>query len=201
MNSTTGCNCKVDQKAEEYNLADLDENLYYRHQTDGASLRDLEEYVNKRILESTLEDVDIVLLDGVDSVYQVLKNDEISEGKRVEISSRLAHVGVDIEKLERDFVTYQTIRKHLREGLDIDTGKSKKLDTAAADTRIQRLQSRSEAVIMETLQQLRRTEKLETGTLDLIMSAYVTCEDCSNSYQLRELLENGKCQCRGNFRD
>ena len=191
------CNCKVDQQAEEYGFSDLNEELYYRHQERGASLRDLESYLNTRMLDSALTDTDIVLLDGVESVYQVLSGDEVTEGKRAEIRSRLEHAGVDVDKLENDFVTYQTIRKHLREALDVDTGSRKTFDASDADTRIRRLQSRSEAVITETLEQLRRGEKLKTGNLDLVVSVRVTCENCGDSYRLRELLNSGRCSCGG----
>lgn len=197
MHSTNDCGCKVGRKAEEYGLTDLDEELHDRHQTNGASLRDLETYVNQRILGSVLEDTDIVLLDGVESVYRILAGDDVSEGKRTEISSRLEHAGINVRKVESDYVTYQTIRKHLRECLDIDTGTRETLDTADADTRIRRLQSRSEAVIAETLEQLRRAKKLKTGKLDLVMSVRVTCENCGNSYRLRELLDSGRCRCGG----
>jgi hypothetical protein len=197
MQRFNDCGCKVDRKAEEYGLTDLDEELYHRHQERGASLRDLESYVNMRMLDRVLEDTDIVLLDGVESVYHILAGDDVSEGKRAEIRSRLEQAGIDVDKLESDFVTYQTVRKHLREALDVDTGARKTLDASDADTRIRRLQSRSEAVIAETLEQLRRGEKLKTGKLDLVMSVRVTCENCGNSYRLRELLDSGRCRCGG----
>jgi hypothetical protein len=197
MQRFNDCGCKVDRKAEEYGLSDLNEELYHRHQERGASLRDLEAYVNMRMLDRVLEDTDIVLLDGVESVYRVLAGDDVSEGKRAEIRSRLEHAGIDVDELESDFVTYQTVRKHLREALDVDTGARKTLDASDADTRIRRLQSRSEAVIAETLEQLRRGEKLKTGKLDLVMSVRVTCENCGDSYRLRELLDSGRCRCGG----
>jgi len=197
MQRFNDCGCKVDRKAEEYGLTDLDEELYHRHQERGASLRDLESYVNMRMLDRVLEDTDIVLLDGVESVYHILAGDDVSEGKRAEIRSRLEQAGIDVDKLESDFVTYQTVRKHLREALDVDTGARKTLDASDADTRIRRLQSRSEAVIAETLEQLRRGEKLKTGKLDLVMSVRVTCENCGDSYRLRELLDSGRCRCGG----
>lgn len=197
MQRFNDCGCKVDRKAEEYGLTELNEELFIRHQEKGASLRDLEAYVNKRMLDCALEETEIVLLDGVESVYDVLTGDDVSEGKRAEIRSRLEQAGIDVDKLENDFVTYQTVRKHLQGALDIDTGARKTLDTTDADTRIRRLQSRSEAVIAETLEQLRRGEKLETGNLDLVMSVRVTCENCGDSYRLRELLDSGRCRCGG----
>lgn len=197
MHHFNDCGCKVDRKAEEYELANLNEELYHRHQERGASLRDLESYVNMQMLDRVLQDTDIVLLDGVESVYRVLAGDDVSEGKRAEIRSRLERAGIDVDKLENDFVTYQTVRKHLREALDVDTGASKTLDASDADTRIRRLQSRSEAVIAETLEQLRRGEKLKTGKLDPVMSVRVTCENCGDSFRLRDLLENGRCRCGG----
>lgn len=197
MQGFNECDCKIDRKADEYGLIDLNEELFARHQEQGASLRTLEAYVNKRMLDSALEETNTVLLDGVDSIYEVLTDDTVSEGKRAEIRSRLEQAGVDVEELESDFVTYQTVRKHLREALDVDTGAKKTLDTTDADTRISRLLSRSEAVIAATLEQLRRGENLKTGNLDLVMSVRVTCENCGDSYRLRELLDTGRCRCGG----
>lgn len=199
MKRFNDCGCKVDRKSEEYGLTDLNEELYHRHQEKGASLRDLEAYVNMQMLDHVLEDTDIVLLDGVESVYHVLSDDDVSEGKRAEVRRRLEHAGIDIDKLESDFVTYQTVRNHLREALDVDTGARKTLDPSGADTRIRRLQSRTEAVIAETLEQLRRSEKLKTGNLDLVVSVRVTCENCGDSYRLRDLLNSGRCSCGGTF--
>lgn len=191
------CNCKIDRTATKYDLSDIDAELTHRHQHQGASLRELETYVNERILQSVLRGTDIVLLDGADSVYQVLTDENASEGQRAELRRRLANAGIDVEAVERDFVTYGTVRKHLREGIGLDTGTDSSLDTAAASSRIQRLQSRSTAVIGETLDQLRRAETLSTGDLDVVVSARVTCEQCGDSYRVGQLIERGRCDCGG----
>jgi hypothetical protein len=191
------CDCKVDGVAEKYGLHALDEELTLRHRHQGASLRDLEAYVNERILQQALRDTDIVLLDGAESVYRVLTDDDIGEGRRAEVRSRLSKAGIDVEAVEGDFVTYGTVRKHLREGMDLDTGNSETLDTATASGRIQRLQSRSTAVIRETLAQLRRAQALSTGELDVVVSARVSCKECGNSYRVGELLDRGRCDCTG----
>ena len=191
------CDCKIDSNAEKYDLRDLDEALTHRHQHQGASLRELETYVNERILRSVLRETDIVLADGAEGVYRVLSDEGASEGKRAELRRRLANTGIDIEAVERDFVTYGTVRKHLREGIGVDTGTASSLDTAAASNRIQRLQSRSRAVIGETLDQLRRDESLSTGDLDVVVSARVTCERCGDSYRVDQLLDRGRCDCGG----
>jgi hypothetical protein len=191
------CDCKIDRNAAKYDLADIDEELYHRHQNQGASLRDLETYVNQRILGSVLRGADIVLVEGAESVYRVLTGEDASEGRRAELKSRLGNAGIDVDDVERDFVTYGTVRKHLREGVGVDTGTSASLDAATASDRIQRLQSRSTAVVGETLDQLRRADSLATGELDIVVSARVTCERCGGSYRVGELLERGRCECGG----
>lgn len=191
------CDCKIDRTASKYGLTDIDEELYHRHQNQGASLRDLETYVNQRILRSVLRDTDIVLVDGPESVYRVLTDEDASEGQRAELKSRLGNAGIDVDAVQRDFVTYGTVRKHLRKGVGVDTGTTESLDTTTASERIQRLQSRSTAVIGATLDQLRRADALATGELDVVVSARVTCERCGDSYRVGELLERGRCECTG----
>lgn len=192
------CTCKIDRISEEYDLTELDEELYDQHQESGASLRDLEAYVNRRILEHALEDAEVIPLGGVESIYEILDSDDVSAGKQAELRARLTQAGIDIEQVERDFVTYQTVRKHLRQALDLDTGKRQTTDIDDAETTIRRLRSKSETVIAETLNRLRKAGKLNTDELDIMVSIRVTCKGCGDSYPLHNLLDRGKCQCGGN---
>lgn len=194
----TACGCKIGRTAEQYQLDGLDARLYHAHQHEGASLRDLETVVNERILESALQDADIEALGDVSSLYRRLTGDDVSTGDRAELRTRLKQAGVDIAQVESDFVTYQTVRKHLRESLGVDTGENTEFTVSDAHTRIHRLQSRNEAVIGETLNKLRRADTLKTGELDAVLSMRVSCEDCGDSYRLADLLDQGHCQCRGN---
>lgn len=193
----TACGCKLGQAAEQYQLDEMDDRLYHAHQNEGASLRDLETVVNKRILESALQDAGIETLGDVSDLYQRLTGDDVSVGDRAELRTRLQQAGVDIPQIESDFVTYQTVRKHLRGSLGIDTSSDTDFTVPDARKRIHRLQSRSEAVIAETLEHLRRTDTVETGKLDVVLSLRVSCEDCGDSYRLADLLSQGHCQCRG----
>lgn len=180
---------------EKYKLEQLDEELCNQHQEADASLRELEEYVNKRILERALEDVDIALLSGVDEVYRVLTATDVTAGEQAETQERLRQAGVDIDQIKEDFVTYQTVRTHLRQSLNIDTGVTTTFDIDNAQTTIRRLQSRSEAVITQTLNRLRTTGKIDTGDLDIVISVRATCHECGHSYRLRDLLMQGHCRC------
>jgi hypothetical protein len=193
----TACGCKLGRATEQYQLRELDEQLYHAHQNEGASLRDLETVVNKRILETAIQDTGVETLGDVSDLYQRLTDDDGSAGDRAELRTRLEQAGVDIARVESDFVTYQTVRKHLRESLGIDTSGGTVFTVPDARTRIHRLQSRSEAVIAETLEHLRRTDNVETGKPDVVLSIRVSCEDCGNSYRLADLLDQGHCQCRG----
>lgn len=193
----TDCGCKIGRAAEQYQLDELDKRLHHAHQSEGASLRELETVVNERILESALQDAGVETLSEVSDLYQRLTDDDVSAGNRAELRTRLQQAGVDIPRVESDFVTYQTVRKHLRESLGIDTSSNTDFTVSDARTRTQQLQSRGEAVIAETLEHLRRTETLETGQLGVLLSIRVSCEGCGNSYRLADLLNQGHCQCYG----
>lgn len=193
------CGCKVGRNAEHYGLAELDTELYHHHQNEGASLRDLEEYVNKRILENALANSDLHILGGIDDIYHKLIDDTASVGERVEVRDRLQRVGVDIDRVESDFVTYQTIRTHLRHSLNVETGVKSSFNINDAQTKARRLQSRSEAVITQALDRLRNSGELATGDLDVVVSVRVTCDRCGDSCPLNNLLNQERCRCGGEY--
>lgn len=190
------CNCKVGNKIEKYGLKHLNEEIRRRKEEEGASLRELEAYFNKRILESALKEKSEFPLDSIDEIYRTLTDEDVSSGQQVEYRNRLEQSGIDIDQVERDFVTYQTMRKHLRESLELDTSRQHDINLTKSETKIQRLLSRCEAVISQTINQLRKNDKLATDEMEILISVTTTCKKCGGSYQIWELFDKGGCQCR-----
>lgn len=188
------CSCKVGRDASNYDLPDLDRKLRRRH-AEGASLRELERHVNEALLESALREADVDAVGGVDSLLHALVDDAASAGTRTEARERLARAGVDVESLTEDFVSYQTVRTHLRECLDVETGRGSDLTAEDARGTIAWARSRNEGVIRRTLERLDKSGELSTGGIEVSTVVRVTCTDCDSTYLLHDLLERGGCDC------
>lgn len=78
---------------------------------DRQSLRDLATYFNHQLLSQALANAETRVLDGeIENMYRLLTADGSTDQMR--IRRRLERDGLDVETLERDFVTYQTIRTY-----------------------------------------------------------------------------------------
>lgn len=188
------CQCKIGRSARTYGLADLDSELRRRHQA-GASLRELEQFVNESLLERAIRDADIAVVGSVGSVLETLAGDDASAGERAEVRGRLASGGLDADGLESDFVSYQTVRTHLRKCLGIDTGHQGEFTLDDAQGTIEWSRSRNLAVIERTLDRLRNGGALQTGSIEVSDVVRVTCTACGASYPVDGLLADGRCDC------
>jgi hypothetical protein len=161
------------------------------------SLRTLADRFNRRLLESRVDDAGLSMLDGeVTNLYRLLTSDEVSSGMRTEARRRLEQGGIDVDRLEREFVSYQAIRTYLKEyrGASYD-GESERTRVQNETETIQRLQSRIRSVAETSLTGLRRTGRLSLGEHRLFVEVNVFCEDCNTQYGLVELMERGGCEC------
>lgn len=190
------CSCKVGRTAEKYGLGGLDEDLVRAREAD-ASLRDLEQVVNEAVLEAAIRSVDVEVIGSIESILTALTDEETSAGKRSEVRSRLASAGVDAESLESDFVSYQTVRTHLRDCLDIDTSGRGEFTVDDARGTIEWSRTRNVAVIERTLERLRGHGELAAGPLEVSDLVRVTCAGCGSSYPIEDLLARGGCECGG----
>lgn len=66
------CSCKIGRNIKQYNLDNLNAELRHRRLEEEASLRDLADYVNQRILVATLMVTDI---DVNDALYGAVSED------------------------------------------------------------------------------------------------------------------------------
>lgn len=195
-------NSKVARLIRTYDLGEqFGDKLEDRWTADGdqrESLRDLAARFNRRLLESALDDAGISSVDGeVENLYRLLTSDDVSSGNRTEARRRLEQDGVDIDQLERDFVTYQAIRSYLTEYRDAAYDRDG--TDAGADTvveTIQRLKSRVRSVAENSIDRLQQSEQLSIGSYRLFVDISVLCEDCDTQYGLVELLNEGSCACR-----
>lgn len=188
--------CKVDRVSKKWGLENIDERLRRRREGSGDSLRDLEEFFNQRVLEAALRDARAETIEGeVENAYRVLTEDEVSSGARVEVKDRLERDGIDPESVMSDFVSYQSIRTHLRNCLDIDTNRKTELSPSDGKNVVFKLLSRTEAVTKRTIERLCSAGHLSVGEVDVSLSIRITCSECGEEYAFSRLVDRGGCGC------
>lgn len=188
------CSCKVGRAAAQYGLDRLDQRLLDRRD-DGASLRRLETVVNEAILAASLRDADADVIGTPSSIYETLTDDDASAGQRTELEGRLSQAGVDVDALHSDFVSYQTVRTHLRECLDVETNRQSQLSLADAQRTIEWARSRSEGIVERTIERLDGAEGFHAGDVDVNHVVRVSCPDCGASHPIEAFLDRGGCHC------
>ncbi|MFC6837995.1 rod-determining factor RdfA [Halomarina ordinaria] len=192
---------KVARLIEEYDLGaafgDRLERSWTAEGDERLSLRALADLFNERLLESAMRRAGLSTVDGeVDNFYRLLTADDVSSGMRTEARARLERDGVDVEQLERDFVTYQAIRSYLKEYRNAEyQGTSDEARVEGVADTIRRLTARLQSVTEGSLDQLRRTGRLTLGDFRLFVGVDVLCEDCGARYGVLDLLERGGCDC------
>lgn len=198
----TGCDCKVGRVADRYDLSDADHELRTRWQGEGGekhSLRKLETYLNRRVLEAALREAGVETLHGeVENLYDLLTGDGTSEAARVEARQRLERDGVDIEQVERDFVSHQSIHTHLRECLDVNHDPGEGATVERGSSTVYALRNRTETVTAGTLERLRDSGALDLDAFDVYVDVRVACEECGRFHDIGSLFEAGGCECQLN---
>ncbi|MBX0305923.1 rod-determining factor RdfA [Haloarcula salinisoli] len=191
---------KVARLIEAYDLAPLGADLeaaWLGEAGERQSLRDLADRFNRALLLAAVRDAGMDVVDGeAQNYYRLLTEDSVSAGRRVEAENRLDAAGVDVDALRENFVSYQSIRHYLTEVRDA----SYERDEASSGVErersvIDRLQSRVERVVRDTIDRLRTAGRLSVGEYRILVSVDVLCEDCGGQYTVGELLDRGHCDC------
>lgn len=190
------CSCKLGRNVSAYGLDGLNDELRERR-VDGTSLRDLEGFVNRSLLREAIHESEADVIGDVDAIYDVLTDDDVSAGKRTEVRERLEHASVDVATVEAAFVSYQTVRTHLHECLDVETARESRLSVDDARGTIEWARSRSEGIVDRTLQRLETADELAAGDVDVSHVIRVDCADCGRSYPVDEFLDRSGCDCDG----
>jgi hypothetical protein len=190
---------KVERLLDEYDLTGLGDELVTSWTADGEerkSLRQLAREFNVALVDATLEREGITHFDSdAGAIYEALDGDD-AEMDRATVETRLDREGVDVEQLDRDFVTYQAIRSYVKDVRDAE------YETASDEehiekqkTTIQRLVSRATSVTEEKLARLRDTGRIVLGDFRLIIDFQVYCRDCETQKTVASLLDDGGCNC------
>lgn len=196
----SGRRIKVVRLLEEYDLDGVGPELERRWTADAderMSLRDLADFFNQQLLETSLARAGMQPLPGeVENTYRLLTDDDVTGADRTRARRRLEREGIDVDRLDRDFVTYQAIRSYLKEyrGARYDHDDDRPRREVEGEN-MQRIRGRTLSVTEGKLKTLVRGENLTLGEFRVFVDINVLCEDCGSGYEIGELLERGGCDC------
>lgn len=195
----SGQQSKVATNIEKYDLQEVGDELERLWITedpdDRMSLRELADRFNQRLLLRALETEGIQTLDGeIENLYRLLTNEMVSGVDRMRTERRLEREGVDVEAVENDFVSYQSIRTYLTKYRDIDYSREvNRLDSAHGT--VQRLRSRTNNVTKSKLERLLDSDEITLGDFRVMTDISVLCNDCGTKQDILDILELGGCEC------
>lgn len=176
---------KLAKLIEQYELTEMDDRLRFKYEVDGDSLRSLAHFVNTEITKARLGDSPF----SPEHVYRTLRDpdDTASKSDQSDLRRRLRLNDVDVESLERDWVSHMSVRSYLQKDLDIDTERETKgpLDPAETLDRIRGLREREENIIWENL---RATEGVDGSKWDLHQDLRLINKETGESVRVEELL-------------
>lgn len=192
---------KVARLLAEYDIDGLGTQLESRWTAEGTermSLRDLAAFLNKRLVEKSLQNAGLDALESdVERTYRHLTDEEVSSGIRTDTRTNIEQNGVDINKLENDFVTYQAIRSYLTEYRNAEYNHPSDADKIQGDREtIQRLTSRTLSVTEDRLETLQETGRLELSEFEVLLDLRVLCQNCGTQHRVGKLLDRRGCDCQ-----
>jgi hypothetical protein len=187
--------CKIDRTAAAYDLSREAERLgeYWTRDDERYSLRELAVHFNHQLLRVAMERAGLNPLDGeVENTYRLLTDDEVSPGMRTQARNRLQKDDVDIDQLQADFVSYGTVRRHLKNCLGAEREPTETDDdpVEAGAQHIAALQHRTAAVTENTLSQLQAA-----GDIDVYVDIAVSCSECGMHATAQEFIGSDGCHC------
>ncbi len=187
--------CKVDRVAAKYGLDDLDSELLDAREG-GDSLRELETRANRAVLRRALRDAGADPLPGeVANIHRLLTDEDVSEGTALRLREKLDRLDIDHAELAEDFVSYQTVRTHLRDCLNVDTSRQQSVSLEDERETLFGLLGRTERVVEGSLSRLRAAGLLELGGIEVTATVRVVCPECNRSYTLSTLFAERGCAC------
>lgn len=196
--------CKVGRVLQDYELGGFGEELVARWTGDDASLRELQRALNRRVIEHAMRRAGQPPLEGeAERLRSILAEGEVSETQRIEARRRLENQGVDVEQLEGDFVSHQSIYNHFRECLDVEKqdGQTDAERLESARSTVFGLQQRTQLVTEQTVSHLASNDQLTPEGYDVLVDVQAICRSCGRSYAVDELLEAGGCRaCRSDHK-
>ncbi|WP_435180456.1 rod-determining factor RdfA [Halorussus sp. AFM4] len=186
----------MDYITEKYDLQNADDRIIRKREREDASLRALETYLNRWVLRREMVEQGMNVLDGEAANYhRLLSDDEVLKANTAAARRELESAGIDVDEVLGDFVSYQTVRKHLNECLDKDTSEEYTPDLDEGFDTIEALLQRVKSVTARTINRFRRHDVASIGEVDIIVSVKLRCGDCGRVHSLHQFMDSPHCPC------
>lgn len=193
---------KIERIANRYGLDGLGDDLVNAWLGDGRaqrSLRELEGDVNKRLIRAALDEAGAHVLDGeAENFYRLLTSDDVTAGSRTDARNTLRERGVDVEQLEADIISYQSVYNYLKRHRNVEREDDDDDETDATEAglaTIRKLRSRLRTVTIDVVDRLVKAERVFIGAYEVEVDIRVTCTDCDTRMTPTALLSSGHCDC------
>ncbi|WP_338902088.1 rod-determining factor RdfA [Salinibaculum marinum] len=165
-----------------------------------ASVRELTQFFNQRVLESALGETGVIPLEGeLENTYRLLSEDDSSETIALQVKERFGLSDGEIQAVKKDFVSHQTMYRYLtnvREITKASTDSSLSDQIQSVKRTAQKIQSRLTTVVTDNLESLSKKEGFYVGDFDVTVSVTVTCRQCNTSRSLLSILDDNGCECK-----
>ncbi|ELK56035.1 hypothetical protein D320_01423 [Haloferax sp. BAB-2207] len=189
---------KIERIANRYGLDGLGDDLVDAWLGDGRaqrSLRELEGDVNKRLIRAALDEAGAHVLDGeAENFYRLLTSDDVTAGSRTDARNTLRERGVDVEQLEADIISYQSVYNYLKRHRNVEREDDDDDETDATEAglaTIRKLRSRLRTVTIDVVDRLVKAERVFIGAYEVEVDIRVTCTDCDTRMTPTALLSSG----------
>jgi hypothetical protein len=191
---------KIDRVVARYGLSQIPEqmrDLWLGTGDEQRSTRELADWFNRQVLSAAIADLTAVTISGdVEQIYHQLQGEDTADRRL--LRDRLIQRGVDIEEVEGDFISHQTVYRYLTKELGVEqpTPTPEEQAERAVET-VGRLRGRTSAVARQSVETLISTGEAQIGPFSVITDVQVICEQCGRSFDLPTLTETGGCGCLG----
>ena len=188
---------KVARLIAEYDLDEMGERLERRWVATGErgmSLRELAEFFNLALLRESFRRAGTTPVDpDVRTTYEILTDPSVETDTRTRKRRQLEGDGIDVESIERDFVSHQAIYTYLTEERDVEFERPSRTGTSSAS--LARLQNRLTAVAESAIANDVPSDGVEEDPYEVLVDVSVLCRDCGREHRIDEFLDDGGCSC------
>lgn len=186
---------KIERVTDRYGLDPTELQDKYE---DGLSLRQLEEWLNTRVVQSATQKQDSPLsLKAACKIASALSNrGDTDVPTKGNCRARLRSHGVDPERVTKDFVSYQTIRQYLIDN-GVDTSRTDGFQPEKQLDAVLKLRHRLREVVDSSIDRLERHEYVDVHSSHVAIDMTVECYTCGTEWALVEFFtEEVACPCQ-----
>lgn len=183
--------CKVCRVLDERDMQRYEDRLVEQWTADSPNrkgYRQLAEWLNTMILRREMDRAGLSTLGNEpESKYERLQ--EGDETVAAEVRSDLRNEGIDVDRLDADFVSYGVVRTHLKECLDVDR------DVESTDWEgdaIEYTREHASGKLEDAVRSLLNKGELSAcGEVEVHVSFEVECEGCHTRVPIDRALRRG----------